>query len=351
MNATDKCESAQDMPRVGDVWQSDPAGRKAKVTNIEPRKQTIGGWCGFILLATNARRTASIKAFVKGRKLVGRGGVGVGETRVDGAVTYRVLSIAGDDARVEGPTGPETRSLAALAVLARPEEPAKVKAKPAAEVPRKGDVWGSAGGRNRVEVTEITTGHWPHARWVSTNVRGLTGVCGLKRFVRERVLLERDGKPVRRIVPPTLREQVAEFHAAFDIPAPAFPSVPPEARVRLRASLVFEEFLEWMEAVFPSAPLDDIRRQLLDIVERWPTAVNMPMMTDALADLDYVVEGTRLEFGVNGAPIAAAVHAANMAKLGPDGKPVFRDDGKVLKPEGWQPADIVAELRKQGWEG
>ncbi len=124
MNATGKCTPEE--IRVSDVWQSEPAGRKAKVTNIEPRKQTIGGWCGFVLLATNTRRTASLKAFAKGRRLVGRGGVGVGETRVDGSVTYRVLSIAGDDAQVEGPTGLETRSLASLAVLPLPEEPAKV---------------------------------------------------------------------------------------------------------------------------------------------------------------------------------------------------------------------------------
>jgi predicted HAD superfamily Cof-like phosphohydrolase len=74
--------------------------------------------------------------------------------------------------------------------------------------------------------------------------------------------------------------------------------------------------------------------------------VDLPELADALADLDYVVEGARLEFGINGAPIATEVHRANMAKL--DG-PV-REDGKKQKPEGWKPPDIESELRKQGWE-
>ena len=73
--------------------------------------------------------------------------------------------------------------------------------------------------------------------------------------------------------------------------------------------------------------------------------VRLPEFIDATHDLDYVVEGTRLECGVDGAPIAAEVHRANMAKAhGP-----MREDGKRLKPEGWTPPDIEGELVKQGW--
>ena len=78
-----------------------------------------------------------------------------------------------------------------------------------------------------------------------------------------------------------------------------------------------------------------------------PECANLVELVDALADLDYVVEGTRIEFGINGKPIADAVHAANMAKVGGG----IRGDGKINKPEGWQPPDIAGELRKQGWEG
>ena len=60
----------------------------------------------------------------------------------------------------------------------------------------------------------------------------------------------------------------------------------------------------------------------------------------------YVLLGSLAAMGVDFWPLWDAVHAANMAKAG---GPVV--DGKVKKPEGWQPPDIEGELRKQGWEG
>jgi predicted HAD superfamily Cof-like phosphohydrolase len=52
-----------------------------------------------------------------------------------------------------------------------------------------------------------------------------------------------------------------------------------------------------------------------------------------------VVEGARLELGIDGAPIAA-VHEANMKKVSGE----VRADGKRLKPPGWKPPDINLEL-------
>jgi predicted HAD superfamily Cof-like phosphohydrolase len=65
-----------------------------------------------------------------------------------------------------------------------------------------------------------------------------------------------------------------------------------------------------------------------------------------MADLDYVVEGTRQELGIDGPAVHAIVHAANMAKqAGP-----VDASGKKRKPEGWKPPDIAGELRRQGWK-
>jgi hypothetical protein len=49
---------------------------------------------------------------------------------------------------------------------------------------------------------------------------------------------------------------------------------------------------------------------------------------------------------IDGAPIAAEVHRANMAKVGGPKSPT----GKQLKPPGWTPPDIFGELKRQGWE-
>jgi predicted HAD superfamily Cof-like phosphohydrolase len=41
------------------------------------------------------------------------------------------------------------------------------------------------------------------------------------------------------------------------------------------------------------------------------------------------------------------VHRSNMSKLGSDGKPLIREDGKVLKSERYFPPDIESVLRRQ----
>lgn len=143
-----------------------------------------------------------------------------------------------------------------------------------------------------------------------------------------------------------LRTQVHAFHVAMGAPNGTTPMVPSEERVKFRLRLIAEEFFELIEAAGMPSTAQGMQ-SLLSIALPYGVKVDLPAFVDAMADLDYVVEGTRLEFGVDGAPIAAAVHAANMVKAG---GPV-REDGKILKPLGWMPPDIEGELRKQGWTG
>jgi len=143
-----------------------------------------------------------------------------------------------------------------------------------------------------------------------------------------------------------LREQVREFHRTMGCPERSTPGEISEERAKLRLKLIGEEFLELVHAMLGTkGDLQTSIVEFFEVVDEAPIAINMVAMVDALADLDYVIEGTRLEFGIDGGPIADAVHAANMAKLGGP----KREDGKILKPEGWQPADIEGELRRQGW--
>ena len=146
-----------------------------------------------------------------------------------------------------------------------------------------------------------------------------------------------------------LRKQVGEFHALNDQPILHKPQVPADDRVRLRLALIAEEFFEALTAcgVNFGAAAFDVREG----IEDWGTKANLPELADALADLDYVIEGTRLEFGIDGGPIAAEVHRSNMSKLGADGKPIKNEIGKVVKGPNFTPPDIAGELRKQGWEG
>ena len=52
-------------------------------------------------------------------------------------------------------------------------------------------------------------------------------------------------------------------------------------------------------------------------------------IADALADIVYVVYGTALTYGLDLDAVLREVHRSNMSKLGSDGKPLIRDDGKV----------------------
>lgn len=144
-----------------------------------------------------------------------------------------------------------------------------------------------------------------------------------------------------------IRNNVLEFHKAMNCPTLSVPQIPPEKRVRLRLRLIAEEFVELLEATYNSSILIDSVKGLLNfIVDTAPIEVNMEKFVDSLGDIDYVNEGARLEFGVNGEGIAAEIQAANMRKVN---GPVRPSDGKRLKPPGWTGPDILGELRKQGW--
>lgn len=146
-----------------------------------------------------------------------------------------------------------------------------------------------------------------------------------------------------------LRMQVREFHQAFGVPVLDRPQVPTRERRQLRCKLVMEEALEFLEAHgCPVASLG-IDKLIAQSIEQMGEAgeFDMEAAVDALGDVDYVVEGSRLEYGVDGGPIADEIQRSNMAKVG---GPVL-PGGKIGKPADWTPPDILGELRKQGFEG
>ena len=74
----------------------------------------------------------------------------------------------------------------------------------------------------------------------------------------------------------------------------------------------------------------------------------MVEMIDGITDLLYVVVGTAVAFGI---PIDTAferVHASNLSKLGEDGKPIYRKDGKILKGPNFFPPQLTDLVTKKG---
>lgn len=127
-------------------------------------------------------------------------------------------------------------------------------------------------------------------------------------------------------------DQVREFHEAFDHPVRSTPDADVAERV-LRMNLIWEEVCELGEALGLGYWSD----------EGWVDVgnpVDTVEVADALADIDYVVQGAALTFGIPHDDVFDEVHRSNMAKVG---GPV-RADGKKLKPEGWTPPDIAGVL-------
>lgn len=68
---------------------------------------------------------------------------------------------------------------------------------------------------------------------------------------------------------------------------------------------------------------------------------------DALADVVYYVFNAACKHGVNLSKVLDLVHNANMAKKFPDGTFHRRDDGKIIKPDGWMEPSVNAEIQRQ----
>src|SRR5437870_2018759 len=70
----------------------------------------------------------------------------------------------------------------------------------------------------------------------------------------------------------------------------------------------------------------------------------MRALLKELSDLRYVTEGCAVTLGLPHEDAYVEVHRSNMSKLGEDGKPIYRKDGKVLKGPNYREADMVALL-------
>ena len=92
---------------------------------------------------------------------------------------------------------------------------------------------------------------------------------------------------------------------------------PDKKIIKLRVDLIKEELQELEEAIKNN-----------DIVE----------VADALTDILYVTYGAGHSFGINLDQCFKEVQRSNMSKLGEDGKPIYNENGKVMKgPNYFQP--------------
>ncbi len=121
---------------------------------------------------------------------------------------------------------------------------------------------------------------------------------------------------------------VHDFHTAFKLGIKNEPTANiGEDRNMLRYNLMKEENEEYLEAA-----------QNNDLVE----------VADALGDMLYILCGTIIEHGMQDKITAVfnEIQRSNMSKLGEDGKPIYREDGKVLKGPNYFKPNIAEILDK-----
>lgn len=107
-------------------------------------------------------------------------------------------------------------------------------------------------------------------------------------------------------------EDVKLFHEKFNHPHSEQPKMVSRDRAEKRYDWMLEEIDEFIEAQ--------------DIYEQ----------ADAMIDLIYFALGTLVEMGIKPEKLFKIVQDANMSKLWSDGKPRYKEDGKVLKSKDWK---------------
>ncbi|MDQ3101068.1 MAG: nucleoside triphosphate pyrophosphohydrolase family protein [Bacteroidota bacterium] len=123
-------------------------------------------------------------------------------------------------------------------------------------------------------------------------------------------------------------EHVRNFHEAFGISnAESATGMIGERDALLRYKLIREENEEYLDAAMRG-----------DLVE----------VADALGDILYILCGTLLKHGLEHkiADVFLEIQRSNMSKLDAEGRPIYRDDGKVLKSDRYFKPDIAAILER-----
>lgn len=111
---------------------------------------------------------------------------------------------------------------------------------------------------------------------------------------------------------------VREWHEAFNVLNSPEPTLDVSFKT-LRETLIIEEFKEVLKA-FENNDIENLSKEL--------------------ADLIWVCCGAALTFGIPLDKVFEEVYRSNMSKLGDDGKPVLREDGKILKGPNYLEADV-----------
>ncbi len=130
-------------------------------------------------------------------------------------------------------------------------------------------------------------------------------------------------------------DKVEQFSRAMNLPV----NVPFNAdlltlRKRLLQEEIDELFVELDSAIALTQKGETVTQELFENICK------------EISDVQYVLSGLGVSFGI---PIEQAfdvTHESNMSKLGPDGKPIYREDGKIMKGPNYHKPDLHSLKQK-----
>jgi predicted HAD superfamily Cof-like phosphohydrolase len=122
--------------------------------------------------------------------------------------------------------------------------------------------------------------------------------------------------------------KVKEFHELFDVDINKKIHTSSKSLVELRLNLIREEIDEFEKEVYKDH-------------------IKLENLSKELADVLYVVYGFAVTFGIPIDDVFEEVHRSNLTKLDDNGKPLFREDGKILKSKNYEPADVKKILEEK----
>lgn len=138
-------------------------------------------------------------------------------------------------------------------------------------------------------------------------------------------------------------DDVSKMMQLFGQEVKSKPELPDQDVLLLRARLVFEEALEFVEACGCTIELQGENGDMHDDFKVIINEDKMPDLVayaDATADIKVVTYGADAAAGIPAYEVFAEVNRSNMSKVWPDGTIHKREDGKVIKPDTYSPADL-----------
>lgn len=104
--------------------------------------------------------------------------------------------------------------------------------------------------------------------------------------------------------------QLIQFNRTFNYPIPTEPTLMTRKEFEFRMTIFLEELCELYDAF---------------------DAGDVVAFADALGDMNYINYGTAVESGIDLDTTFDEIHNSNMTKVGEDGLPIYREDGKLMK--------------------